>query len=145
MSAFHSVINIVNLWYSDPRSDKVYNVKLELADPNNQTWTVDFEYGRRGNHLVEGTKTPMPTSYQKAKQIYEKLIQSKVNKGYEYIQNKEQLQAKVSLMLLNLLDVIYKKDWINNNEYNKLQGMLKSQDWESQKLAEKLINIKVIK
>ena len=57
----------------------------------------------------------------------------------------EQLQAKVSLMLLNLLDVIYKKDWINNNEYNKLQGMLKSQDWESQKLAEKLINIKVIK
>ena len=145
MSAFHSVINIVNLWYSDNRSDKVYNVKLELADPTQQKWTVDFEYGRRGNRLVEGTKTPSPTTYQKAKQIYDKLIQSKVNKGYEYIQNKEQLQAKVSLMLLNLLDVIYKKDWINNNEYNKLQGMLKSQDQESQKLAEKLINIKFIK
>jgi predicted DNA-binding WGR domain protein len=140
-----SVVNIVNLWYNDNRSDKVYNVKLELSDPNEQKWIVDFEYGRRGNHLVEGTKTPTPTTYQKAKQIYDKLIQSKVNKGYEYIQNQEQLQAKVSFMLLNLLDVFYKKDWINNNEFEKLQGMLRSQDWESQRLAEKLINTKIIK
>ena len=140
-----SVVNIVNLWYNDNRSDKVYNVKLELSDPNEQKWIVDFEYGRRGNNLVEGTKTPTPTKYQKAKQIYDKLIQSKVNKGYEYIQNQEQLQAKVSLMLLNLLDVFYKKDWINNNELQKLQGMLRSQDWESQRLAEKLINTKIIK
>jgi hypothetical protein len=53
------------------------------------------------------------------------------------------LQNEVSKMLLNLLDVYYKKDLISNNELTKLQTLLQSQDWESQKLAEKLINIKI--
>jgi len=140
-----SIINIVNLWYNDNRSDKVYNVKLELADPNNQTWTVDFEYGRRGNNLIEGTKTPSPTNYQKAKQIFDKLVASKTNKGYEFIKNQKQLQRDVASMLLKKLDLFYEKQWVTNNEYTKLQGLLQSNDDESQVLAERIINKIIIK
>lgn len=137
-----SVIEIVNLWYNDNRSDKVYNVKLELKDPIKHTWIVDFEYGRRGNNLIKGTKTLTPTSYTQARRTFDSLVQSKINKGYMHTRNEKQLQNEVSKMLLNLLDVYYKKDLISNNELTKLQTLLQSQDWESQKLAEKLINIK---
>ena len=60
-----------------------------------------------------------------------------------HTKNEKQLQNEVSKMLLNLLDVYYRKDLISNNELTKLQTLLQSQDWESQKLAEKLINIKI--
>lgn len=140
-----SVIEIVNLWNCQGNSDKVYNVKLELKDPMSNQWVVDFEYGRRGNVLIKGTKTPTPTSYVKARRLFDTLVQSKINKGYEHTKDEKQLQNAVSGMLLNLLDIYYRKDLLSENELSKLQVLLRSNDFENQKLAEKLINVKISK
>ena len=72
------------LVYFDPANnhDKVYNVTLEGDEGDG--YVVNFEYGRRGNQLNEGTKTPEPVSYEEAVVIYDKLIASKIKKGYEF-------------------------------------------------------------
>ena len=69
----------VNLHYREGSSDKVYQVKLE---PKGDGFTVDIAYGRRGSSLNTGTKTPEPVSYDKAKRIYDKLVRTKLSKGY---------------------------------------------------------------
>jgi predicted DNA-binding WGR domain protein len=140
-----SVIEIVNLWYIDNRSDKVYNVKLELKDPTSDKWIVDFEYGRRGSNLVKGTKTPTPTSYAKARTVFNSLVSSKVNKGYNHVGDEKQMQNSISRTLLQMLDIYYQKDLVTNNELTKLQTLLRSSDFENQKLAEKLITSKISK
>jgi hypothetical protein len=140
-----SVIEIVNLWYIDNRSDKVYNVKLELKDPTSDKWIVDFEYGRRGSNLVKGTKTPTPTSYVKARTVFNSLVSSKVNKGYNHVGDEKQMQNSISRTLLQMLDIYYQKDLVTNNELTKLQTLLRSSDFENQKLAEKLITSKISK
>ena len=68
----------VNLFFREGGSDKVYQVQLrERADG----WAVTFQYGRRGKPLTEGEKGA-GLAQDKALSIYEKLVQSKVSKGY---------------------------------------------------------------
>ena len=66
------------------RSDKVYQVQLERQekDSDNAGWIVNFQYGRRGSSFRGGTKTPYSLQYYAAKSLYEKLIRSKLTKGY---------------------------------------------------------------
>jgi bifunctional non-homologous end joining protein LigD len=46
---------------------------------------VNFAYGRRGGTLNTGTKTSTPVSYAEAVEIYLKLVQSKIAKGYAVV------------------------------------------------------------
>ena len=69
----------VHLHYREGASDKVYHVTLE---PKGDGFTVDFTYGRRGTALNTGTKTREPVDYDQAKRIYDKLVRSKLAKGY---------------------------------------------------------------
>lgn len=69
----------VQLHYREGASDKVYHVKLE---PKGDGFTVDITYGRRGSTLNTGTKTREPVEYDQAKRIYDKLVRSKLAKGY---------------------------------------------------------------
>ena len=80
MSAPESVV----LYFTQGSSDKEYRASLEFIDkdPDNGGWTVDFAYGRRNMPLKFGTKTKAPLSYIKAKTAYDKLIASKIAKGY---------------------------------------------------------------
>ncbi|WP_233890640.1 WGR domain-containing protein, partial [Tenacibaculum piscium] len=67
------------LYFSDEKSDKVYEVDLcESQD----LFIVNFRYGRRGTSLREGTKTVFPVSYEEAEKIFNKLVGSKEKKGY---------------------------------------------------------------
>ncbi|MCD8400586.1 WGR domain-containing protein [Tenacibaculum finnmarkense] len=67
------------LYFSDEKSDKVYEVDLcESQD----LFIVNFRYGRRGASLREGTKTVFPVSYEEAEKIFNKLVGSKEKKGY---------------------------------------------------------------
>jgi bifunctional non-homologous end joining protein LigD len=66
------------------RSDKVYQVQLkrDVKDADNAGWIINFQYGRRGSTFRHGTKTPRPVQYYTAKTMYDKLIRSKLVKGY---------------------------------------------------------------
>jgi bifunctional non-homologous end joining protein LigD len=68
----------ISLFYKEGNSDKVYQAQLLQQGTE---WVVNFQYGRRGSTLATGTKTNSPT-YQIAKDAYDKLIRSKMAKGY---------------------------------------------------------------
>jgi bifunctional non-homologous end joining protein LigD len=70
-----------SLYFSEGSSDKEYHVHLTQAESNN-LWLVNFEYGRRGSALKSGTKTDEPLSYEKAKSVFDKLVNSKTKDGY---------------------------------------------------------------
>ena len=69
----------IKLSYQEGSSDKVY--EAELKDEGNG-WIVVFAYGRRGNTLTMGMKTKSPVGYEVAKKEYDKLVKSKIAKGY---------------------------------------------------------------
>jgi bifunctional non-homologous end joining protein LigD len=70
----------IKLAFKEGSSDKVYHVELK-AEANG--YVVNFAYGRRGNTLNTGTKTATPVDLEKAEKAYDKLVKSKVAKGYK--------------------------------------------------------------
>jgi bifunctional non-homologous end joining protein LigD len=68
------------LFFTQGSADKVYIA--ELLEESEGNWVVNFAYGRRGNALQSGSKTISPMAYESAKIIYDKLVASKVAKGY---------------------------------------------------------------
>ncbi|MCA9673094.1 MAG: WGR domain-containing protein, partial [Myxococcales bacterium] len=62
-------------------SDKVYEV--DLCEVGTDQYVVNFRYGRRGAALRDGSKTVMPVSRAEADKIFDKLVSSKVSKGYQ--------------------------------------------------------------
>lgn len=75
------LIRQTKLHFKSEKSDKVYEV--DLCEAGDGEFIVNFRYGRRGTNLREGTKTPFPESRAKAEDIFESLVQSKTNKGYQ--------------------------------------------------------------
>jgi len=69
------------LHFQDGTSDKVYEV--DLCEVGNETYLVNFRYGRRGLQLREGTKTDLPVSLEEAEKVFKKLVESKTKKGYQ--------------------------------------------------------------
>jgi bifunctional non-homologous end joining protein LigD len=67
------------LYFKDGPSDKVYRCGIEQAG---ERYVVNFQYGRRGSTLNTGTKTNVPTDYDNAKRIFDKLVREKTSKGY---------------------------------------------------------------
>ncbi len=62
-------------------SDKGYQVIIE---PQGEGWVVNAANGRWGSTFVPQPKTPNgPVSFEKAKQIYDKLVREKLAKGYK--------------------------------------------------------------
>ena len=68
------------LHFQQGSSDKVYEV--DLCEMGAGQFVVNFRYGRRDANLKEGTKTVFPVDRETAQTTYEKLINSKVKKGY---------------------------------------------------------------
>lgn len=67
------------LHFCEGSSDKIYKLAInETVDG----FTVDFQYGRRGNSLVAGTKTSSPVNINKAESVFNKLLKEKTSKGY---------------------------------------------------------------
>lgn len=79
-----SVVNIVkeaNLHFYEGSSDKVYHASIQESGSG---YVVFFSYGRRGGHMTEGYKTNSSVSMVEAEKIFDKLVSSKVKKGYSY-------------------------------------------------------------
>ena len=68
------------LEYRDGKSDKVYEV--DLCEVAAGQFVVNFRYGRRGSNLRDGTKTALPVDRTQAEKVFDKLVASKINKGY---------------------------------------------------------------
>ncbi|MEO5915811.1 MAG: WGR domain-containing protein [Luteolibacter sp.] len=73
-------IQSTSLHFREGSSDKVYQAAIE---PKDDGYIVTFAYGRRGNTLTTGTKTPHIVTLQQAQAIYGKLVASKTSKGYK--------------------------------------------------------------
>ncbi|CCN72167.1 WGR domain-containing protein [Vibrio nigripulchritudo] len=72
------------LRYQKDNSDKVYEVDLvEQASSDPNRYLVNFRYGRRGSRLREGTKTREPVALEQAERLFDSVVVSKINKGYE--------------------------------------------------------------
>lgn len=70
----------ISLHYREGASDKVYQAAVE---PKDDGYIVTFAYGRRGNTLNTGTKTDVPLPLATALKAYERLVASKIAKGYK--------------------------------------------------------------
>ena len=73
-------ITSISLHYREGASDKVYQAAIE---PKGDGYVVSFAYGRRGNTLNTGVKTDVPLPLETAIKVYDKLVASKVAKGYQ--------------------------------------------------------------
>lgn len=73
-------IATTSLYFREGSSDKEYHASIE---PKDDGYIVTFAYGRRGNTLSTGTKTPHIVTLEQAHAIHDKLVASKVAKGYK--------------------------------------------------------------
>lgn len=86
-----NLIRQTRLRFTEGKSDKVYEVDLLATgshshDADQATgYIVNFRYGRYGSNLREGTKTAEPVSLAKATQLFDSLVVSKRNKGYQEV------------------------------------------------------------
>ena len=129
-----------NLHYMDFKSDKVYYAEL-CKIPKSNLWNINFAYGRRGNNLVEGTKNENPLPFYKARLVYDKLIQSKVKKGYNYTDLQAKLVNRTRVYSSFAAEMVNVK-YITEDEYSTVTRMLYYTDPETIKLAEVLIETK---
>jgi predicted DNA-binding WGR domain protein len=134
------LIQTTNLHFHDFKSDKVYYAEL-CKIPNNNLWNINFAYGRRGNTLVHGTKNEQPLPYNKAAGVYMKLVNSKINKGYNYTELNWVSRSRIITYSSFAAEMVNQKD-MTEEEYTTVTRMLYSNDPETVKLAEVLIETK---
>jgi len=111
----------ITLFYKQEKSDKVYKAALEEKDG---LFVVNFAYGRRGSTLKTGTKTQSPVDYEKAKNIYDKLVHSKAAKGYvpdedssDYVYETDQIKTGIHCQLLNPIEEASLQEMMDNDEW----------------------------
>jgi len=74
------LISRTTLIYQAGNSDKIY--EIDLCQTSENRYLVNFRYGRRGTTLKEGTKTVQAVPLAEAVRVFDKLVDSKVQKGY---------------------------------------------------------------
>jgi hypothetical protein len=74
-----NTIKKVSLYYKQGTSDKEYHLQLKKSG---ESYVVDFQYGRRGGNLQEGTKTQIPVPLHTAESIFYAIKHEKEHKGY---------------------------------------------------------------
>jgi bifunctional non-homologous end joining protein LigD len=106
-----TAIQSASLYFREGNSDKEYRAAIE---PKGDGYVVNFAYGRRGGTLNAGTKTQVPVPEAEAIKVFDKLIASKVAKGYRPIADtnaplptlsgREGLDSGVRCQLLNAIE-----------------------------------------
>ena len=76
-----TTIQSASLFFREGSSDKVYNAAIE---PKGNGYIVSFSYGRRGSTLTTGAKTNDPLPLETATKVFNKLVASKLAKGYRH-------------------------------------------------------------
>src|SRR5512136_169851 len=81
MTSTTPTLQSASLHFREGSSDKEYHAAIE---PKGEGYIVTFAYGRRGTTLTTGTKTTHPVSLAEATKVFDKLVASKLAKGYQY-------------------------------------------------------------
>jgi bifunctional non-homologous end joining protein LigD len=76
----------ISLYFKAGKSDKEYHIQIVNCEGGAK---VNFQFGRRGGTLQDGTKTPSAVGHLQAQDIFDSLVEEKKAKGYE-----EQGEAK---------------------------------------------------
>ena len=130
----------ISLYYRSGSSDKVYHVQLVAAEDG--LFKVVFQFGRRGSTLQSGSKTNVPVPYDRARNIYDRLVAEKKGKGYTEgaagtpFQGSEKAGQLSGLMpqLLNpveedrVKDLIRDSDWMAQEKKDGIRLMVRSRD-----------------
>lgn len=128
----------ITLYFKEGSSDKVYTATIEEAPAG---CLVTFAYGRRGSTMTTGTKTTTPVPYEKAKQIFDKLIREKTSKGYKPGENgtayhdaaREQRDTGLRPQLLNPIEeddavsFLSDPDYWMQEKFDGRRGFIKKQ------------------
>lgn len=69
-----------DLFFSEGSSDKEYHLQIVEVTGG---YVVNFQYGRRGSTLKDGSKTANPVPLKDAQNIYDKVLGEKLGKGYK--------------------------------------------------------------
>lgn len=127
-----------DLYYKEGSSDKVYHATLEKE---NEGYVVNFAYGRRGSTLKTGSKTIIPISFEKAQEIYNKLLKEKLGKGYQHmngdsgssipvVKDLPDTPTEVQCVLLNPVDeeaaisLLEDEEWAAQEKFDGVRFML---------------------
>ena len=70
-----------SLVYRAGATEKVY--EIDLCEVGAGRFVVNYRYGRRGSPLKEGSKTVAPVAEAEARRVFEDLLQSRIEAGYE--------------------------------------------------------------
>jgi bifunctional non-homologous end joining protein LigD len=81
MSTTTATLQSASLHFREGNSDKVYQAAIE---PKGDGYLVTYAFGRRGNTLATGTKTTHPVNLSEATKTFDKLVASKLAKGYQF-------------------------------------------------------------
>ena len=81
MTYHHPTLQSASLQFREGNSDKEYHAAIE---PSGEGYIVTFAYGRRGNTLTTGIKTTPRCRWRTATKVFDKLVASKLAKGYHY-------------------------------------------------------------
>jgi bifunctional non-homologous end joining protein LigD len=81
MTTTTPTLQSASLYFREGSSDKEYHAAIE---PKGEGYLVTFAYGRRGTTLTTGTKTTYPVSLAEATKVFDKLVASKLAKGYQH-------------------------------------------------------------
>jgi bifunctional non-homologous end joining protein LigD len=112
----------IELAFKEGSSDKVYHAELKAEGDG---YLVNFAYGRRGNTLATGSKTKEPIELEKAKVVYDKLVKSKVDKGYKPEGDSDagiqvitdKIDTGIRPQLLNEIDISDISKYIKDDRY----------------------------
>lgn len=129
-----------SLYFKEGGSDKVYFATVE---PNGDKFVVNFSYGRRGGSMTTGSKTSSPVSLAEAEKVWEKLVNSKLAKGYRHMtedgpgvipQALPDTPTEIQCVLLNPVDedecerLLDDDDWIVQPKFDGVRFMLGRKD-----------------
>jgi hypothetical protein len=135
------VLERTELWYYGGTSDKVYNVTIYHNTTSN-TFTVEAEYGRRGNNNLAISEKYQGGNRGAAWVKYKAAVDSKTKKGYDVTDvNKGDLQHKVD----TYKRMVYKltaEGVITYQQRVQLDALLDSGDTESINTAIQIVDVK---
>jgi len=117
------------LHYQNGTSNKVYNVYL--IEVSRGKYLVNFEYGRFGATLREGSKTSTPLDLNSAQKLYDSLVVSKMNKAYVikegYDSTKQEEKKEATILTTQaykklLLERLKKAGTVENKKLKKVDN-----------------------
>ena len=125
----------ISLGFCEGSSDKVYKTAIEKVG---ELYSVQFAFGRRGSTLNTGVKNQSPVSLDEATKIYDKLINSKLAKGYKPTGEGEGIASSITTSVANAVtdrdqrDTGLRPQLLNPISEDEAEAYLIDNEWASQ-------------